>query len=130
MTPRDTVLKAFREALSGLPVHWASSGTTLGDFEGREVTLDVFDVPAWQQRALLRALRPQREEARRLLGARVGIVFHTPEATSRHHAHRRAPGAWIELQLPAVGGAWPVAGGTPIDTDPLTTVGGPRRAAA
>ena len=89
MNPREKVLKIIREALPGLTVHWASSETTLGDFEGRDVSIDVFDVPGWQQRPLLRTLRRQRDEARLLLGTSLGIVFHTPEATSRYYAHLR-----------------------------------------
>ena len=85
MTAKETVLELFREALPDNPVVWTSSRTTLGDFDGREVTLEIFDVPWEEKRALLGRLRPHRERARQMLGRAVQLVFHAPEATAEHH---------------------------------------------
>jgi hypothetical protein len=86
VSARHDVLVLFRRAVGNKPVVWASERTTLGDYEGHDVTLEVFDVPAEEQRDLLRTLRPERQAAADLLGGPVQVVFHTPDATSRHHA--------------------------------------------
>ena len=131
MSTRDQVLRSFRRALDGRPVVWASERTSLGDYEGHEVTLEIFDVPAEEQRDLRGRLRPQREEAARALGGRVQIVFHTPDATTRHYSWVRAEDATLDLRPPASrGSADGRRDGTHaahVDSPPLLTPRGPLR---
>jgi hypothetical protein len=88
-TERDAILKDFREAVRGRPVYWADERTLPGDVEGREDTLEIFDVEGAEQRRLLTELRPVRHRAEQLLGRAVRVMFHTPEATTRYYSHVR-----------------------------------------
>jgi hypothetical protein len=88
-TERDVILKAFREAVRGRPACWADERTLAGDVEGREETLQIFDVEDVDQRGLLTELRPVRLRAEQLLGRPVRVMFHTPDATTRYYSHVR-----------------------------------------
>jgi len=68
------------------PLRWADERTTLGDFEGRELTVDVFNIPLNEQNDLYRKLRPLRNELRFELAQRIVFVFHSPEETTRHYS--------------------------------------------
>ena len=89
MDDRASIFDSFVCAVKPRPVRWASPATSLGDYEGRASTLEIFDVPAWDQRSVLAALRTQRELARKRIGEEVRIVFHTPEATTRYYSQIR-----------------------------------------
>ncbi|HTE53656.1 MAG TPA: hypothetical protein VK698_22530 [Kofleriaceae bacterium] len=94
---------AVSAAIGGKPVRWASAGPSIGDYDGRETTLDVFDVEARDQRRLLRQLRDLRREIEQAIGSPVVLVFHTPAQTSAFYPDvRRHP-------APAVGPATPQA---------------------
>jgi hypothetical protein len=79
---REQVLEFFEKATER-PARWASERTTLGDFDARERTLEIFDVLRPEELPLLRSLRPARDWAANLLGGTVVIVFHTPRETER-----------------------------------------------
>lgn len=81
------------------PARWAGDATTAGDFEGREFTIEVFDVPSHEQMDLFSRLRAVRLKAAELLGQSIRIVFHTPQATTRHYADVRPPGYRVPLRL-------------------------------
>ena len=89
MDARSEVLRRFVGCLEGRPVRWLTDAIAFGDFEGREETIEVFDVPQSQQRRLLRDLREARQDARRILGRTVRVLFHTPEATTSLYSHVR-----------------------------------------
>lgn len=97
MTDREAILELFREALPKHPVVWTSSRTSLGDFEGRDFTLEVFDVPWTEKRALLGDLLPQRTRAENVFGRPVQLLFHTPEATDAHYSWVREEHAARQL---------------------------------
>ncbi len=83
---RDEVLSLFRDALKPRRVRWTDELSSLGDFEGRDLALEVFDIPLSEQRATFRKLRELRRRSEELLGAPVLVVFHTPDATGAHYA--------------------------------------------
>jgi hypothetical protein len=83
---RDEVLSLFRDALETKLVRWTDELTSTGDFEGRDFTLEIFDIPVGEQREMLRRLRELRHRSEKICGAAILLVFHTPEATRSHYA--------------------------------------------
>lgn len=94
------------------PVRWADEKTTLGDFEGREFTIDVFRISPKDYRSFLATVEPVRERIKELVGDRCFFVFHTPEATEQHYSHLFPVtknifiegNGTIRLSLPSIGG--------------------------
>lgn len=86
--PRNEILcdlehtTAFR-----YPMCWASDRTTWGDFEGRERTLEIFNIESSEQLGFLRSVRESRRQIEAKLGGPLTFVFHTPEATRQHYSH-------------------------------------------
>jgi hypothetical protein len=75
----------------GRPALWASGRTSKGDFDGRDWTLEIFDVPAPEQKAVrdaLWTLRASLYDARKIA---LTIILHTPEATTKRYA-------WVRQQ--------------------------------
>ncbi len=100
MIDRTELLSRFSIMLDGIPVRWTDETITRGDFDGRDWTVDVFDVPASEQRAAVARLWPLRKSVRREHGVDLTFVFHTPEATTAHYA-------WVRqtqpLPIPVMG---------------------------
>jgi hypothetical protein len=67
--------------LDGRPTRWASSA--VGNYDGRERTLEVFEADASEQLALLRELRSVRAELRAVADGPLVIVFHTRAESER-----------------------------------------------
>lgn len=83
---RRLALAGFRKVLgSEFPCRWVDDRTSKGDFDGREVGVDVFNAPANMSRTLLRRLDDARNIAQGLVGSRCIFIFHTPEATAEHY---------------------------------------------
>jgi hypothetical protein len=82
---RAAVLAFVQSRSEDYPVRWVDELTSKGDFDGREYALEFFSVPASEQSALRRRLRPVRKEAEDMLGRPIVLVFHTPEATAKHY---------------------------------------------
>lgn len=80
-----TVVEVARKVVGDKPLRWASPGSAIGDFEGRERVLEVFHVAAAEQRPLARAFWAVREELRDAGGGPVVTVFHTPRESRRVH---------------------------------------------
>jgi hypothetical protein len=95
--------------MGGRPVRWAPRARLVGDYDGREQTLDVFFANADLQRSLYRGLRGMRAELEAAVGGPFIIIFHTdaethrlyPEVLSSRHALRG-------VRVNAQGGAWAV----------------------
>lgn len=94
---RAQLAEKFRSA-TGRPVRWADEGPG-GDFEGRETTLEIFDVQDDDQKTLFLELSALRNEARQLLGERLRLLFHTPEATTRLYPGVRSDRSRVLLRL-------------------------------
>lgn len=78
------------DLFDGRPTRWGPSSTAVGDYDGRERTLEVFDADAGEQRALLRRLRDMRPDLERAIGGPLVIVFHTTSETNRLYPEIRA----------------------------------------
>jgi hypothetical protein len=73
----------LRDLVDGRPGRWAETRNLLGDYDGRERTLEVFNADARYQRILLRKLRAVRDELERAAGGPVTIIFHTSAESTR-----------------------------------------------
>jgi hypothetical protein len=82
-TRREDWPKRLRDIMDGRPVRWAEAPTLVGDYDGRERTLEVFNSDAKDQRMLLRRLRPVREELELAAGGPVIVIFHTSVESAR-----------------------------------------------
>jgi hypothetical protein len=82
MTVRDEWLPRLREVFGGRPVAWAGS-RAVGDYDGRERTLDVFNADARDQLNLLTRFRGLRPEIEAALGGPIIVLFHTTAETTR-----------------------------------------------
>lgn len=71
---RKAVPLRVSELLDRRPVRW---GEAVGDYDGHERTLEIFDADAHEQRGLLRRLRPVRDALDEAAGGPLVIVFHT-----------------------------------------------------
>jgi hypothetical protein len=97
MLTRDEIPDRISELLDGRPTRWTPAERLLGDYDGRERTLDVFDAHAVEQRSLLRQLRPLRGAIEQVIGGPLIVLFHTPRETRRLYPNvqcvHRGPGA-------------------------------------
>ena len=84
---QDAIARLARATGYGKPMRWADRQTTLGDYEGREYTIQVFNIPPESQRQFFRELRSLRDQLEAELGHPISFVFHTPEATAAHYSH-------------------------------------------
>jgi hypothetical protein len=57
---REIWSKRLRDIMDGRPARWAEARNLIGDYDGRERTLEAFNADANDQRQLLRRLRPVR----------------------------------------------------------------------
>jgi hypothetical protein len=86
MNERDFIREHVSRIAGGRPVRWADARTTLGDFDGREWTLELFDIPWSERRRLQDELWALREEVWEGMGRALVLIMHTPESTERHYA--------------------------------------------
>ncbi len=83
MSNKNKVLELIEKITHGkYRLRWVDHETTLGDFDGRDFALDVFDIPCAEELEFLRCLRPYRKEIKPCV-----FIFHTPEATQKHYRH-------------------------------------------
>ena len=82
-TQRERIMHLLSATVRGRPVRWLDERTSRGDFDGRERTVEVFDVAAAEQRDFLHGLATVRARLDLIAGGRVTILLHTPEETSR-----------------------------------------------
>lgn len=74
------------ELLGGRVVCWSPSDRLVGDYDGRQRTLEVFHAALGEQMDLLRRLRPVREEIERLIEGPLVVIFHSPKESERLYA--------------------------------------------
>ena len=84
MNERDFILQRAR-TLVGKPVEWTSERTSLGDFDGRDWTLEVFDVPPSEIRSVQKQLWTFREHILDKLHKSIQVLYHSPDATTRYY---------------------------------------------
>jgi hypothetical protein len=83
--------------LGGRPVRWASGGRNIGDFDGRDRALEVFNADPGEQRALLDAIDAGRAPLEAATGGPLVVIFHSVKQSRLRHGEfvdaflRRAP---------------------------------------
>lgn len=83
---RSDVPGVVSSMLDGRPSRWAPSNARVGDYDGAERSLDVFNAAAGDQRRLLRIVGSRRAEIELAAGGPVLVIFHTPEESLRLYA--------------------------------------------
>lgn len=102
---RKEVLRLLEETIEfEYPMRWADEQTTMGDFDGREFTIDVFDIPLTEDLVFLAKIRDVRNRIYEMIGSRCLFIFHSPEATQKYYAHifPRLDGVCIETEAVCV----------------------------
>src|SRR4051812_32098692 len=89
-TERDAILELIRRRSGGRPVRWVDARTSAGDFDGREWTVEVFDVAKSDRLALREALWDLFTEGGKATGKPGSLLTHTPEDTSTYYAWVRS----------------------------------------
>jgi hypothetical protein len=117
---REFIRMRVAGLLGGRPVHWADERTSRGDFDGREWTLDLFDVAHEEQREAHARLW----KLKRLLWEKMRIsltfIFHSPADTDRLY-----PWVRIVASPRLVDSAYP--GRPRVEVERLAGRGGSRR---
>lgn len=90
ISERDAVLDVVRRLVSNRPVRWADRKTTAGDFDGREWTVEVFDVAKGDRLALREKLWDLFSAVRKHTGDPMSLITHTPDDTSSYYAWVRS----------------------------------------
>lgn len=93
---REELLPVIIAAFEGRPVRWAEAHA-LGDYDGRERTLEVFNADARDQLELLTRFRSLRPAVESVAGGPVIVIFHTTRETTRLYADVIAQ--YVEEQL-------------------------------
>ena len=83
MNEREFIRMRVSQVAGGHVTHWTDERTSIGDFDGRDWTLEIFDVPSSEQRELHARLWSLREVVRKSLGHSLTFIFHRPEETER-----------------------------------------------
>src|SRR4030066_2241522 len=122
---RIEIIRLIEDATNyDYPLRCVDEETSLGDFDGREVAIDVFNIHVSEQIDFLTRIRQVRNKIREMIGHRGVFIFHSSESTRMHYAnlfpithgvHLEAGGS-ICIPLPGPGGPGirPVLGGDAI----------------
>jgi hypothetical protein len=86
---RHDLMRRLSDSLSGRPVRWAKH--VVGDYDGRDRTLEVFNADPAEQGDLYRRLRPLRKEMEALAGGPVIVIFHTRAESARLYSDFALP---------------------------------------
>ena len=92
--------------MGGHPVRWAPRERLVGDYEGRERTLEVFLANAAEQLPLFRGLRGVRAELEAAAGGPLVIIFHTVAETHRLYPEMLPRNTLCGVRIDARGGQW------------------------
>ncbi len=105
MNEREEIRRRVRELVGGRPVRWVDRRTSRLDFEGWEWTLEAFDVPQVEWRPLTHQLASVFDAVYERHGVSIRVLFHDPEATTRHYAWVRETGGDVPEPTPEAGQA-------------------------
>jgi len=72
--------------LGGRPVRWTPPERRVGDYDGRERTLHVFNVDVKEQRSVLERIDGHRASLEEAAGGPLVIVFHSVKQSSERYA--------------------------------------------
>jgi hypothetical protein len=102
MTTRQDLLPGISAVFEGRPVRWAEPHA-LGDYDGRDRTLEVFNADAREQLGLLTRFRPLRPDVEAVAGGPVIVIFHTTRETARLYADVIAQTVEARLRVAGTG---------------------------
>jgi hypothetical protein len=83
MSAREQLARKISFLMGERPVRWADQRRFLGDYDGRDRTLEVFNADPLEQRDLVRRMRPLRHELEEVAEGPVVIIFHTRSESAR-----------------------------------------------
>src|SRR5256885_7988780 len=83
MNERDMMRELAEQKSGGFVTRWTDERTSTGDFDGRDWTLELFDVPVGEQRSAHARLWELGKMVRNSLGHSLTFIFHRPEETER-----------------------------------------------
>jgi hypothetical protein len=83
---REDVPYLVSRLMGNQPARWAPTERTLGDYDGRERTLEIFNAAPKDQLGLLAALRSERANLKEAAGGPILFIFHTEEESARLYA--------------------------------------------
>lgn len=110
---RIEIIRLIEEATNfTYPLRWVDEETSSGDFDGREVAIDVFHIAVSEQIGFLAQIRQVRNKIREMISHRCIFIFHSIESTRMHYAKlfpitqgvHLGAGSSIYIPLPAPGG--------------------------
>src|SRR4030066_2581058 len=110
---RIEIIRLIEDATNyNYPLRCVDEETSLGDFDGREVAIDVFNIHVAEQIDFLTRIRQVRDKIREMIGHRGVFIFHSPESTRMHYANLfpvtrgvlLEAGSSIRIPLPGTGG--------------------------
>lgn len=110
---RIEIIRLIEDATNyDYPLRCVDEETSLGDFDGREVAIDVFNIHVAEQIDFLIRIRRVRDKIREMIGHRGVFIFHSPESTRMHYANLfpmtrgvlLEAGSSIRIPLPGPGG--------------------------
>lgn len=80
---RDELPRAISELTDGRPARWAR---TVGDYDGRDRTLQVFCADPRDQRALLARIDADRAQLEAVAGGPLIVIFHSVAQSRERYA--------------------------------------------
>ena len=83
MLTREQIPERVSDLLEGRPTCWMPSSRAVGDYDGRERTLEVFEADPREQLDLLHRLREIRPDIEQAIGGSLVVLFHTSAETQR-----------------------------------------------
>lgn len=83
MSARGQLVQQISHLLGERPVRWADRRQFLGNYDGQERTLEVFNADPREQRDLVRRMRPIRQELEEVAEGPVVMIFHTRSESAR-----------------------------------------------
>ncbi|MGH7286079.1 MAG: hypothetical protein ACRELY_31545 [Polyangiaceae bacterium] len=66
------------------PTRWVPKDLSIGDYEGRDRTLEVFNADAVEQRSLMRTLEPVRPALEQAAGGPIVVIFHSRKQSAKY----------------------------------------------
>nr|AYM53969.1 hypothetical protein [Pyxidicoccus sp.] len=108
---REAIRDYVSRITGGKPVCWLDERISKGDFEGRDWTLEIFDVPHQEQRALHARLWSLNRRVWQALHQSLTLVFHTPEETTRLYswARQERPSGLLDSTKPRTSAPLPAS---------------------
>ena len=82
MTTREEWAERI-QSFTRRPVRWAPADQLWGDYDGRDNTIEIFNVDGPEQRELYRGLRSLREQLEGELDSALIVIFHTRKESQR-----------------------------------------------